>query len=46
MNDEALKEIRSVNSEIIEDYRKFISPFEHRENITKSSVSYFPQKSA
>lgn len=39
MNDEALREVRSVNSEIIEDYRRN-HPFESKSNLLNTSAAY------
>jgi hypothetical protein len=41
MNDEALREVRSVNSEIIEDYRRN-HPFESKSNLLNASTAYAP----
>lgn len=42
MNDEALREVRSVNSEIIEDYRRN-HPFESKVNLLNASTAYAPE---
>lgn len=41
MNDQALREVRSVNSEIIEDFRRG-HPFESKVNYLNASTAYAP----
>ena len=41
MNDQALREVRSVNSEIIEDFRRG-HPFESKANFLHASTAYAP----
>ena len=42
MNDEALREVRSVNSEIIEDFRRG-HPFQSKINLVNTSTAYTPE---